>query len=175
MQALQINWVARPRHITPVGVLLAGAGLLCAAWVAMNYLDLDAERSSLQARQARMERADKAGKPASVAVAPLARDDAQSAAQIDAQLQLPWDNLLHTLEQRSSKNVALMGLDVQAASRSVHLVGEARNMADALAYVRQLRQAGALQKVFLSGQEDKQVAGQSVLRFSLDASWSDAP
>ena len=176
MQALDINWVARPRTVTPLGLLLATAGLLCAAWVAQNYLELDAERSSLEARQARLNRAAKNGRSGkAVAVLPLARDDAQTAAQIDAQLQLPWDSLLHTLEQHSSPKVALMGLDVQAASHSVHLVGEARTMDDALAWVRQLRQAPQLQQLVLTSQEEKPAAGQKVQRFSLDASWSTAP
>ena len=175
MQTLDINWAARPRRLTPMGLLLAAAGLLCVAWVTLDYLELDAQRSSLLARQARLDRAEKGGKRVAQAAAPLKREDALSAAQIDAQLQLPWDALLHALEQRSSKNVALMGLDAQAGARSLHLVAEARNMADALAYVRQLRQAPQLQKIYLSGQEEKQAGTQKLLRFALDASWSDAP
>jgi hypothetical protein len=71
--------------------------------------------------------------------------------------------------------VALISVDVQAASSSLRLVGEARTMADALAYARSLRQSNHLQKVFMSGQEEKMAGTQKVLRFSLDADWKTAP
>jgi hypothetical protein len=178
LPSLQLNWLARPRIVSPLGLLLAGAGLMCAAWVTLNYLEVDAERS---ARLERLERADKAtasdktGSKPTPALAPLARDDAQTAAQIAAQLQLPWDGLLHTLEQHPSKSVALISVDVQAASSSLRLVGEARTMADALAYARSLRQSSQVQKVFVSGQEEKMAGPQKVLRFSLDADWKTVP
>jgi hypothetical protein len=181
LPSLQLNWLARPRIVSPLGLLLAGAGLMCAAWVTLNYLEVDAERSALLARQARLERADKAtasdktGTKPTTALAPLARDDAQTATQIAAQLQLPWDGLLHTLEQHPSKSVALISVDVQAASSSLRLVGEARTMADALAYARSLRQSSQVQKVFVSGQEEKMAGPQKVLRFSLDADWKTVP
>lgn len=178
MQALQLNWQAGPRYITLVGVALAAAGLLCSAWVLLDYQQADAEWQSLQARQARLERAAKPGKSRAaptVAVAPLAREDAQSASQIDAQLHRPWDALLHAIEQTHVKDVALISVDIQAAASSVHLVGDAKTMDQALAYVKQLRQSPALKKVYLTGQEEKLSGTQKVLRFSLDASWSDAP
>jgi hypothetical protein len=181
LSALQLNWLVRPRIFSALGGVLAGAGVLCAAWVALNYLEVDAERSALLARQARLERtdrvaaSDKSGSKPTPALAPLARDDAQTAAQIAAQLQLPWDGLLHTLEQHPGKSVALISVDVQAASSSLRLVGEARSMTEALAYARSLRQSSHLQKVFVSGQEEKMAGTQKVLRFSLDADWKTTP
>lgn len=178
MQALQLNWRAGPRYVTLVGGVMAVAGLFCSAWVLLDYQQVDAQWQSLQARQARLARAtlpNKRHTTATVVATPLAREDAQSALQIDAQLHRPWDALLHAIEQTSVKDVALISVDVQAAAGSVHLVGDAKTMEQALAYVKQLSQTSALRKVYLTGQEEKLSGTQKVLRFSLDASWSDAP
>ncbi len=193
MQALNIRWSAARRPFTATGLLLAVAGLLSAAWVALDWQDAATEWQQLQARQARLTRAGQTSKRSPAAsttatasaassananasgTAPLAREDAQSAAQIDAQLQRPWDALLHSIEQSQVKDVALISLDVQAASSSLHLVGEAKDMDHALAYVKQLSRAPSVQKVYLSGQEEKQNGAQKVLRFSLDASWVQTP
>ena len=175
MQALHINWQAGPRHVTLLGVALAAAGLLCTAWVALDYQQADAEWQSLLARQSRQTRASPPSKSRGITVAPLAREDAQSASQLDAQLQRPWDALLHTIEETSVKDVALISLDVQTASSSVHMVGDAKDMEHAQAYVKKLRQAPALKKVYLTSQEEQRSGTQKLLRFSLDASWSDSP
>jgi hypothetical protein len=181
MQALQIDWQAGPRRITLVGVALAVAALVCSAWVVLDYQQADDQWQSLQARQARQDRQARSGQAgnrmatAASPASPLARDEAQSAAHIDTQLQRPWDALLHAIERQSTKDVALISVDVQAASGSLHLVGEARDMAHALAYVKQLRQLPQLTKVYLTGQEEKLSGGHKVLRFALDASWSAAP
>jgi Tfp pilus assembly protein PilN len=107
-------------------------------------------------------------------VPPLAREDALSVAQIDTQLQRPWDALLHALEQCHVENVALISVEVQGTSGNLRLVGEAKDMDHALAYVRLLRQSPALRSVYLSGQEEKDLISGKVVRFSLDASWSAA-
>ena len=203
MQALNIRWRAGRRPFTATGLLLAVAGLLSAAWVALDWQDAATEWQQLQARQARLARAAQTSKrtpaaatsvatsasastsanananasasPSPSGTAPLPREDAQSAAQIDAQLQRPWDALLHSVEQSQVKDVALISLDVQAAASSLHLVGEAKDMDHALAYVKQLSRSPSVQKVYLSGQEEKQNGAQKVLRFSLDASWVQTP
>ena len=174
MQALHINWLSGRSHLTPLGVVLAAAALLCTAWVVQDYVQADAEWQSLQARQARQVRANQT-KRGGVSVAPLARDDALSASQIDAQLHRPWNALLRAIEQRSVKDVALISIDVQGTGNSLHVTGEAKDMEHALAYVKALRRAPELSKVYLTGQEEKLSGTQKVVRFSLDAHWGDAP
>lgn len=175
MQALHINWLARSRNITPVGLVLGVAALLCTAVVAQDYLQADAEWQSLQSRQARQAKLGQSPKRTAVSTVPLARDDAQSAAQIDAQLQRPWNALLHALERTTSKDVALVSADLQAAGNSVHLTAEAKDMEHALAYVKKLRQAPELSRVYLTGQEEKLSGTQKVVRFTLDANWGATP
>lgn len=174
MQALNINWVGKRQHLALPGLLLAVAAALCAVFVLLDYQEADDEWQSLQARKARLARAGQPPQRSTVVMPPLAREEAMSVAQIDARLQRPWDALLHAIEQHHDADVALISIEVQADSGNLHLVAEARDMEHALAYVRSLRHAPALHKVYLSGQEEKQLVSGKVWRFSLDASWSEA-
>jgi hypothetical protein len=175
MQALAINWAARPRPITAIGLLLALAGLLCAIGVGLDYLDADAEQTALLARQGRSMPGDAPRKRSYVEAEPLARDAALTAAQIDTQLQLPWSDFLHAIESSSMPTVALLGVEAQGSTRVLRLVGEAKDIEDVLAYVKKLRASPALHDVFLVGQEEKLVSAVKVIRFTVDATWGPAP
>jgi Tfp pilus assembly protein PilN len=175
MQALHIHWPATGRIFTPLGVVLAAAGLLCAAWVAQDYTQADGEWLALQARQARLVRTSQPARRSSATAIPAAREASEPALQVAAPLRKPWEALLQTLERQGRKDVALVSIDAQAATGSLHLTAEAQDMEHALAYVRALRQAPALKKVYLTGQEERQAGTRKVVRFTLDASWADAP
>ena len=175
MQALAINWAAKPRSITPIGLLLALAGMLCAIGVAMDYMDADAEQSALLARQNRSLPGDAPKKRNYIESEPLARDAALSAAQIDTQLQLPWNDFLQAIESTSLPSVALLGVEAQGSTRVLHLVGEAKEIEDVLAYVKKLRASPTLRDVFIAGQEEKLVNTVKVIRFTVDATWGSAP
>jgi hypothetical protein len=175
MQELAINWVARPRRVTTIGLLLALTGLLCATFVALDYQDADTEQADLLSRQSRSARGDAPGKRSLAEASPLAGDAAVSAAQIDSQLQLPWNDFLHAIESSSMPSVALLGVEAQGSTRVLHLVGEAKDIEDVLAYVKKLRASPALRDVFLAGQEEKLVGAVKVIRFTVDATWGAAP
>ena len=174
MQALAINWAAKPRHITTIGLLLAVTGLLCATFVALDYQDADAEQTALTTRQSRVSKGDAPKKRSYVESEPLARDAALSAAQIDTQLQLPWSDFLLAIESSNLPTVALLGVEAQGSTRVLHLVGEAKEIEDVLAYVKKLRASRALHDVFLAGQEEKLVGAVKVIRFTVDATWGAA-
>ncbi len=171
MQALEINWVARPRRVTTIGLLLALAGLLCAIFVALDYLDADTEQAALQARQNRVSKGDAPKKRSYVETEPLARDAALTAAQIDTQLQLPWSDFLQAIESSNLPSVALLGVEAQGSNRVLHLVAEAKDVEDLLAYVKKLRASPVLRDVFVAGQEEKLVGSVKVIRFSVEATW----
>jgi hypothetical protein len=174
MQALEINWVARPRPVTTIGLLLALVGLLCAIGVTLDYMDADAEQTALLARQNRALPGDAPKKRSYVEAEPLTRDAALSAAQIDTQLQLPWNEFLQAIESSSMPSVALLGVEAQGSTHVLHLVGEAKEIEDVLAYVKKLRASPALQDVFMVGQEEKLVNAVKVIRFTVDATWGAA-
>ena len=76
------------------------------------------------------------------------------------------------IESRSDPAVALLSVEAQGQSRTMRISGEAKTMADAVAYVGRLRESPRLTAVFLSGHDEKQAGAVTVVRFSLDAKWS---
>jgi len=100
------------------------------------------------------------------------RTDAKTIDVVAEHLGLPWDAVLREIESRSDPAVALLSVEVQGQARTIRITGEAKTMADAVAYVSRLRESQVLTAVFLSGHDEKQADAVTVVRFSLDAKWS---
>jgi Tfp pilus assembly protein PilN len=67
--------------------------------------------------------------------------------------------------------VAILGVEAQGQAHSLRVTGEAREMADVVAYVRRLRKSPSIESANLSHHEEKQAGTVKVIRFSLDANW----
>ena len=175
--ALDIDFVRQRRLASPLGLLLLAAGLAAVLAVAFEYQDARDELAQAEQRQARLLRQlrpDPAARPRAVAQVP-ARTDGQAVARVQAQLQLPWDAVLRELELLSDPTVALLSIDGQGQTRTLRIAGEARKMADVVAYVGRLRASPWVRTANLSGHEVKQAGALSVIRFALDVSWSTSP
>jgi Tfp pilus assembly protein PilN len=170
MNALHIDFVPRRRFASWLGLLLFAAGLGAVSVAAIDYLDASDELERVELKQARQQRPDAGARPrAKTASAP--RDDTQAIDRVTAQLQLPWDALLHELETRTGPAVALLDIEAQGQTRTLRITGEAKTMADIVAYLGQLRESELIEAANLSHHEEKLVAAVSIIRFSLDASW----
>lgn len=179
MQAIAINFAKRPRSASKLGVALClfGAGAICmAAW---SYIDAQAEVDQAQTRLARLQRPKAAPRPSAAATSTAnvaRREDDKSFTRVSTQLRRPWSGLLGEIEASSTPAVALTSVESQGQTRTLHMSGEAKTMADVVAYVNRLRQLPHIESVYLSQHEEKQSAGGvGVIRFSLDAVWRPLP
>jgi len=177
MYALELDFVKRRRLASPLGLLLLIAGTAAAGVVAMDYLDARAALERVEAQQSRLERQSRQsrGAPPPKAGAAPARDDAQAASRAVAQLRLPWDALLREIELLADSSVALLSVESQGQARTLRLAGEAKTMADAVAYLARLRESPWIDTAHISGHEERQADGVRVIRFSLEAAWSGPP
>lgn len=175
MHALDLDFVKRRRLASPLGLLLLIAGTAAAGVVAMDYLDARAALERVEAQHSRLERQSRQKAPLPKAGAAPARDDAQSAARAVAQLRLPWDALLREIELLADSSVALLSVESQGQARTLRLAGEAKTMADAVAYLARLRESPWIDTAHISGHEERQADGVKVIRFSLEAAWSGPP
>ena len=170
MHALGINFVQRSRLASPLGLMLFAVGVVAAGSVAVDYLDAHDEVTRVESQQARLPRP--AAPPRQrESTAPAARDDAQAAERVVSQLRLPWDAMLHEIEMRAAPAVALLDVEAQGQTRTLRLTGEAKAMADVVAYVSRLRESQLIESANLTHHEERMAGAVRVIRFSLDATW----
>lgn len=173
MHPLDLNLVARRRRVSPLGLVLLAAGLAATAAVALDLVDARDELERVQAHQARSLRP--AAPPRARADAKLAaRDDVKTAQGVSLQLRQPWNALFNDIDAVLAPGVAVLGVEAQGQAHTLRITGEAKEMADVVAYVEQLRSSPSIGSAYLSHHEERQAGAVTVLRFSLDAGWRQA-
>jgi Tfp pilus assembly protein PilN len=88
------------------------------------------------------------------------------------QLNLPWNILFIQLEKAKSDGVALLGVEPNTNSSVIKVVGEAKDYASMLKYVRSLSEQGVLHGVYLIDHKMDDQNPDRPIRFSLEASWA---
>lgn len=87
------------------------------------------------------------------------------------QLSVPWDELFAAIEAADARGLGMLSLTPNARDRTLRLAGEARSMAELLAYVERMATQPALQQVHLLGYGTTARDGVSVVSFTLAATW----
>lgn len=87
------------------------------------------------------------------------------------QLSVPWDALFSAIEAADARGLGVLSLTPNARDRTLRLTGEARSMAELLAYVDRMAAQPALQQVHLLGYGTTARDGVSVVSFTLAATW----
>jgi len=90
-------------------------------------------------------------------------------------LTLPWDGLFKAVEAIDSKAVALLAIQPDPKKRSLTLMGEAKNFAGMVGYVKQLETSAPLASVHLASHQVAQQDPQKPVRFTLNAEWVEQP
>jgi Tfp pilus assembly protein PilN len=158
----------RPRAPWWAWALLA-AGLVAALWVGQQYRLTERELATVQSRLQ--------GLQATPATPPIQRRDpaleAERAARAEAQraLDMPWGELLATLQRTRPQGVALLGLEADARRGTLTLSAEARDYPAMIDYYAQLQSVPGLADVSLA-QHGFQDDGQArPVRFVLRGRW----
>jgi hypothetical protein len=148
------------------GFLLLLAGLLLAAWTAMQWQQgqtrRDAEAEVVARLEAALAQRGAASRAASARVPSAAERRLQAElARLSADLFRPWFPLLDALASSSGPKVNLQQLGVDAAFTKLQLRVDAADLPEVLQYVQSLDRAGApLQGAQLLGHEWVGGAGQ---------------
>lgn len=174
--ALDIDFIEHRRIASPLGLLLFAVGVMAMGVVAVDYLDAHEELQRVETQHARLLRQvrhDAAPRQHQRESAPtVARDDVKATERIVSQLNLPWNALLHELENLADPGIALLSIESQGQTRTLRLTGEAKTIGDVVAYVTRLRESPQVATATLSGHEEKQAGAVEVIRFSLDVDWN---
>ncbi len=87
------------------------------------------------------------------------------------QINLPWESLFDSIEQASSKEIALLSLQPNVANRTLRIGGEAKTMSALLDFVEAIEREIIFEKAHLLNYKIKQNSPQQPVGFLLIASW----
>lgn len=90
-------------------------------------------------------------------------------------LVVPWDEMFQAVESSGSRQVTLLGLEPNVQRLQVKINGEARDFKAVMAYLTQLEQQPVFGSVFLLNHEVRQESPDKPVRFTLQATWKEAP
>ena len=165
MARLDFDFHARPPRPGMLGIALALVGVTAMAWAWMNLQAVRATGAGLAMQIAALERVSShpAAKPTSHAddAARLAR------AQVAAQLEYAWQPAFDALAAARTSKIALVSLDAVQARSQLKLVAEARQLADAIAYIETLQQQPGIRHVELLQHEVQTDDAQKPLRVNI--------
>lgn len=165
MARLDFDFHPRPARPGALGIVLALAGVAAVAWVWMNLQRVHATEAGLAMRIAALEKIQ--SRPA---VRPARRtDDAaqRTRSQVSAQLAYSWQPAFEALAAARSGKIALVSLDAAQAASRLKLVAEARQLADAIAFIDALQQQPGIRRVELLQHELRADDAQKPLRFNI--------
>lgn len=148
-------------------------GLVGLALAALDYVQAQDEFQSTLNEAERQSRSAKA-KPRAAAPA-LAPAVIMANARVSKAVAHPWGKLLKELENLAEPGIALLGFEAQGATRQLRITGEAKTMAEVIAYVESLRLSPVSSSVVLGSHEVVSQAGVSVIRFTVEIDWGGAP
>jgi hypothetical protein len=160
VRPLALDFVGRRRAWS--GWVLLGVAVLFALDAGAWFVNVTGEMHTTRAQLERTAKATAAARKASPEEVAAGRDAAQ-------RLSLPWLDLLAALESAATEEVALLGIDPDAAKGTVLITGEARDYLATLDYLRGLGRSETLSQVQLVRHEQK---GRAVA-FSVSADWLD--
>jgi hypothetical protein len=170
---LELDFLAVEPRVPRAGAALLVVGLLAAALAAGRFAALRAEARDLARRmEARTP-------PRALAVAAQGAEsgtaaDLSRARAVLRRLAAPWDELFAEVEAAVGPDVALLGVQPDLASARVRITGEARTLAQGLAFAARLNRGPALGEAMFSTHEVRVQDPQRPVRFTLEARWKAA-
>jgi hypothetical protein len=170
------------RRAAPSAWRWLGWALLLAAVAAVltlaeQHAAIEQEHAAVQARHHSLSQALRAAEPRRGGAVPDAQllADLRRANMIIDQLTIPWEPLFSAVEAADGRGLGLLSMAPTARDRTLRLSGEARNLAELLAYVERVADQPALSQVHLLGHNSVQREGANVVAFTLAATWAAPP
>ena len=165
MARLDFDFHAQPPRPGVLAIGLALAGVTAVVWSWMNLQAVRATEAGLAMRIAALQQS-----PTHPVVKPATRaDDAArgTRARVAAQLAYSWQPAFDALAAAHSGKIALVSLDAVQANAKLRLVAEARQLADAIAYINVLQQQPGIRRVELLQHEVQADDAQKPLRVNI--------
>ncbi|MBU1395602.1 MAG: PilN domain-containing protein [Gammaproteobacteria bacterium] len=165
MARLEFDFHARPARPGKLGIVLALAGVAALGWSMSNLLAARATEAGLALQIAALEQS----RPRAAVKSATPTDQVAKTTQtrIAAQLAYSWQPAFDALANARSSKVALVSLDAVQAKSQIKLVAEARQLADAVAFIEVLQQQPGIRRAALTQHEEQADDAQKPVRFNI--------
>lgn len=150
------------------------AGIAIKAGTLFHQKDIaEAELKNVQSR-VRARLAEQTAR--AQAIKKITISDAQAAAvnSAIAQLNLPWRDLFHAIENATPASVALISIEPDAKKHLIKAVAETKNGNAMIAYIEQLKKETFFNHVALTKHEVNEQDPNRPIRFQFEAQWNEA-
>lgn len=178
MRNLKLKFPYVQQQARNIDYILLGLGLFI--FVACFYqLKLIMEEiSHWEARIDRLEQQQQHRKTPRTPIARITQEtqkELKQANEVLQQINLPWEALFDSLEYAVSKEIALLSVQPNVASRTIRINGEARNLAALTDFVEAIEREEVLKNAYLLNYKVKNENPYRPIAFSLTATWIDLP
>lgn len=165
MARLDFDFHTPARRPGTLGLGLLVAGLAATIWVWTNWQAARANVAGLSLQLAAMEQK----RPAPAPRPSVRTDDGarSSETRIAAQLAYAWQPAFEALAAARSNRIALVSLDAVQAKSQLNLVAEARQLADAVAFIHALQQQPGVKRAALLQHEVQADNAHKPVRFTV--------
>ncbi|BCB27612.1 hypothetical protein SKTS_24980 [Sulfurimicrobium lacus] len=176
MAQLNLDYQRGARLLSWEGALLLAVAVTALAATGVYFRNLSDQAALWESRAEHIERAGRQRSPAGLEGERMASDlalEVKRANQVLRQLSVPWNGLFQTVEDNSSKDVTLLGLEPDTEKGLVKISGEAKNIAAMLEYIKQLENRDVFGTVYLQSHHIQLQDPEKPVRFVLLAIWRD--
>ncbi|KVW94676.1 hypothetical protein [Thiobacillus denitrificans] len=162
MARLDFDFHARPARSGKLGIALALAGVAALVWAWSNLQAARTTEAGLALQIAAIEQARP--RPAAKPASPTDHAAQTTQTRIAAQLAYSWQPAFDALAAARSSKIALVSLDAVQAKSQIKLVAEARQLADAVAFIEVLQQQPGIRRAALTQHEEQADDAQKPVR-----------
>lgn len=178
LRTIQLDFVHPAGRGSRLGPWLLAAGAIVTLGAVSYQRHLGHEVLAREARLAEMRGMVSRSAPAlstQESDTPEVRDQIKKANAVLQQMNVPWGELFAAIESAEKGDVALLAVQPDAASRTVLVGGEARDLPAALAYLARLERTRRLRDVVLMTHEVRTKEPGQPVAFTLSAAWQESP
>lgn len=177
MRSFKLTFPYRKQPIGRLDYLLLVLGVLALLVVFFQLKHTMGKVAKWETRAAQLQKQQKQHvlpKVGSTRFIQATQQEVKQAREIISWLNLPWEPVFDSLELAASKEVALLSLQPNAASRAIRISGEAKNLQGLVEYVEALEREPVFRTVHLVNYRIKQDHPQRPVDFLIALSWVDA-
>lgn len=176
MRSLRLTFPHRKQPIGVIDYLLLSLGafaLIAVFFLLKITMEKMAKWEMREAQLVRQQKQRISPRAASARVTEATQQEVKQAREVISWLNLPWEPVFDSLELAASKEVALLSLQPNAASRAIRISGEARNLQGLVEYVEALEREPVFKNVHLVNYRIRQDHPQRPVSFLIALTWLD--